>query len=171
MHRTCVFFHAHPDDESLLTAGTMARLSARGHRVVLVVATAGEAGLTGARMSADGLRDLRLAELTASARALGCSRINLLSYADSGLRGEVQHGIGQPEPFAKADVEQAAERLAAVLVEEGAHMVTGYDAHGGYGHPDHVQRSSPAGSAGAVGPALPSERRRPCGIRIRVHSG
>ena len=37
--RTLVVFHAHPDDEALLTAGTMARAAAEGHRVVLVVAT------------------------------------------------------------------------------------------------------------------------------------
>ena len=37
--RTLVVFHAHPDDEALLTAGTMARAAAAGHRVVLVVAT------------------------------------------------------------------------------------------------------------------------------------
>ena len=37
MSRTLVAFHAHPDDEALLTAGTMARLAAEGHRVVLVV--------------------------------------------------------------------------------------------------------------------------------------
>ena len=40
-----VSFHAHPDDEALLTAGTLARAVADGHRVVLVVATAGESGL------------------------------------------------------------------------------------------------------------------------------
>ena len=44
MARTLVAFHAHPDDESLLTAGTMAKAAAEGHRVVLVVATAGELG-------------------------------------------------------------------------------------------------------------------------------
>ena len=43
-----VFVHAHPDDEALLTAGTMARAAAEGHRVVLVVATDGAAGLASA---------------------------------------------------------------------------------------------------------------------------
>ncbi|MFI5959377.1 PIG-L deacetylase family protein [Cryptosporangium sp. NPDC051539] len=43
--RTIVAFHAHPDDEALLTGGTLARATAGGHRVVLVVATSGEAGL------------------------------------------------------------------------------------------------------------------------------
>ena len=52
MPHTVVFFHAHPDDEALLTSGTMATLSAQGHRVVLVVATAGEAGLAADELTA-----------------------------------------------------------------------------------------------------------------------
>ena len=43
--RTLVFVHAHPDDEALLTAGTMAKAAQEGHRVILIVATDGEAGL------------------------------------------------------------------------------------------------------------------------------
>ena len=34
---TLVAFHAHPDDEVALTAGTMAAAASAGHRVVLVV--------------------------------------------------------------------------------------------------------------------------------------
>jgi GlcNAc-PI de-N-acetylase len=41
---TIVAFHAHPDDEVLLTGGTLARLAAEGHRVVIVVATDGVMG-------------------------------------------------------------------------------------------------------------------------------
>ena len=41
---TVVFLHAHPDDEAIATAGTMAGLAADGHRVVLVTATGGELG-------------------------------------------------------------------------------------------------------------------------------
>ncbi|HWS46762.1 MAG TPA: PIG-L family deacetylase, partial [Acidimicrobiia bacterium] len=44
MPYTLVTFHAHPDDEAIATAGTMARAKAEGHRVVLVVATRGELG-------------------------------------------------------------------------------------------------------------------------------
>ena len=42
---TLVSFHAHPDDEVLYTGGTLARAAAEGHRVVLAVATNGDAGL------------------------------------------------------------------------------------------------------------------------------
>ena len=52
---TVVSFHAHPDDEALLTAGTLARASAEGHRVVLVVATSGEAGLAAGHPDAEEL--------------------------------------------------------------------------------------------------------------------
>jgi LmbE family N-acetylglucosaminyl deacetylase len=132
---TVVSFHAHPDDEALLTGGTLARAVAEGHRVVLVVATAGEAGLAappfGTR-SALGAR--RQSELARSASALGCQRVEVLPYADSGMDGRA----GGEQAFARADPEEAARRLAALLDEEAADVLTGYDPAGGYGHPDHV---------------------------------
>ena len=42
---TIVSLHAHPDDEALLCGGWLARRAALGDRVVLVVATDGDAGL------------------------------------------------------------------------------------------------------------------------------
>ena len=39
----------------------------------------------------------------------------------------------------KADRDEAAKRLAAILVEEEADVLTTYDDNGGYGHPDHIQ--------------------------------
>jgi LmbE family N-acetylglucosaminyl deacetylase len=147
--RSCVFFHAHPDDEALLTAGTMARLAAQGIRVVLVVATAGENGLATSAPGA-GLGDQRLAELQASARLLGCARVEHLGYGDSGVDGKATAEPGAPEPFATADAMKAALRLSELLVEENAQLVTGYDAAGGYGHPDHVQVHRVAAQAAAL---------------------
>lgn len=132
-----VSFHAHPDDEALLTAGTLAKAVGDGHRVVLVMATAGESGLAAADLPGDlSLGDHRLDELTASARVIGCARVVMLGYGDSGLHGTANADC---QPFAHADVEQAAQRLAAVLREESADVLTTYDPAGGYGHPDHVQ--------------------------------
>ena len=83
---TVVFFHAHPDDEALLTSGTMAKLAAQGHRVVLVVATAGEAGLAADELTADGGSATDgWPNCEASAAALGVHRLEVLGYADSGL--------------------------------------------------------------------------------------
>lgn len=130
--RTLVFVHAHPDDEALLTAGTMARAAAEGHRVVLVVATDGSAGLTSDAFR-DGLGATRRAELDASAAALGVARTVSLDYPDSGLHGENADG------FAHAGRFTVARRIATLCDEEGAQVLVGYDASGGYGHPDHVQ--------------------------------
>lgn len=148
--RTIVSFHAHPDDEALLTAGTLARAAAAGHRVVLVTATAGEVGLAatefgqGARLAAH-----RRTELDLSAQAIGAARVELLGYADSGLHGEVEPADGV-RPFARADVAEAAALLAEILVEERADVLTSYDPAGGYGHPDHVQVHHVAAAAAAL---------------------
>ena len=137
MPYTLVVFHAHPDDEALLTAGTMARASSEGHRVVLVVATAGGVGLVSSDFLADGesLAQRRTAELRRSGTALGCARTVVLGYADSGLDG----GGGDGDTFAGADVEAVAGQLADVLRSERADALVHYDPAGGYGHPDHVQ--------------------------------
>jgi LmbE family N-acetylglucosaminyl deacetylase len=133
---TIVAFHAHPDDEALLTGGLLARSSAEGHRVVLVTATAGERGLT-SDLDGDGdrLADVRMAELAASAEILGCARVVGLGFADSGLHPDPD----DPSAFVHQDTVRCAAALAEVLREERADVLTTYDAHGGYGHPDHVQ--------------------------------
>jgi LmbE family N-acetylglucosaminyl deacetylase len=137
--RTAVFFHAHPDDEALLTAGTMAMLAAEGHRVVLVVATAGERGLADLAPG-EALGKARMAELHESAAVLGCARVVRLGYADSGLGAGGGGADDRPgNAFIDADSEEAAQRLASVLKDEGADLLTSYDPAGGYGHPDHVQ--------------------------------
>lgn len=125
----------------MLTAGTLARAAAEGHRVVLVVATAGEAGLTGAATaSGPALAERRVAELHRSAEALGCARVEVLGYPDSGSGpGSPAGAPGGPAPFAALDPRDPAERLAGILREESAEVLTVYDEHGGYGHPDHVQ--------------------------------
>ncbi len=126
-----VSFHAHPDDEALLTAGTLARVAAEGHRVVLVVATRGEAGLSDVGPGS-ALGDRRADELDRSAAALGCARVIRLDYPDSGMHNEHRG-------FASMPVEEPAERLAEILRAERADALTVYDRNGGYGHPDHVQ--------------------------------
>lgn len=130
---TIVSFHAHPDDEVLLTGGTLARAAAEGHRVVLVVATDGAAGLAADALRPD-LARRRADELAASAAALGVARVVSLGHPDSGSAGEPT-----PGGFATLDVDTAAADLAAVLRAEAADVLTVYDPAGGYGHRDHVQ--------------------------------
>ncbi|MBO0820510.1 MAG: PIG-L family deacetylase, partial [Nocardiopsaceae bacterium] len=126
---TVIVFHAHPDDEVLLTGGTIAMLAAQGHRVVVVMAC------DGAVTAPNG----RLDEFRVSAGVLGAARAEYLGYADSG------HGaLLYPDPpgrvrFVRADPDEAAARLAALIREEDASLLLSYDARGGYGHRDHVK--------------------------------
>jgi LmbE family N-acetylglucosaminyl deacetylase len=154
-----VSFHAHPDDEALLTGGTLARLAAEGHRVIIAVACDGVMGeATGPEGAA------RLNELQSSASALGVARVEHLGYADSGA-GPILY----PDPpdrarFVRADVDEAAIRLADILQREDADLLMSYDRAGGYGHPDHVRvhevgqrAASMAGGMRVVEATLPRE--------------
>jgi LmbE family N-acetylglucosaminyl deacetylase len=134
--RTVVFFHAHPDDEAIFTGGTMALLAASGWRVVLVLATAGEQGLTSALVGPEvPLAVRRMAETAQAAECLGAQRIEFLGYHDSGVDGSGDRPVGA---FADAPLHEAAARLAGILAEERAAALVGYDARGIYGHIDHV---------------------------------
>ncbi len=102
-------------------------------------ATRGELGTPVEGVLAEGeqLALRRTAECYRSAEVLGVSRVEFLGYVDSGSIGETTHD--DPWTFWRADVDHAANRLAAVLREESADLLTTYDDHGGYGHPDHIQ--------------------------------
>ncbi|MBP2352497.1 LmbE family N-acetylglucosaminyl deacetylase [Kribbella aluminosa] len=132
---TLVAFHAHPDDEALLMGGTLARLAAEGHRVVLAVATDGEAGASASSYRAGpGLAAFRRDELERSATALGCARVVRFGFKDSGSSGPPAEG-----GFSTLPAAEAAQPLIELLQEEQADALTIYDPAGGYGHPDHRQ--------------------------------
>lgn len=117
----------------------MAAAAAAGHRVVLVIATRGERGEVAPDVLADGemLWERRITETMSSAALLGVQRVEFLGYIDSGMMGEPTNDF--PYSFWRTDVDHAAHRLAAILAEESADVLTVYDDHGGYGHPDHIQ--------------------------------
>jgi LmbE family N-acetylglucosaminyl deacetylase len=129
---TIVAFHAHPDDEVLLTGGTIARLAAEGHRIVIVMATNGE-------IWPGEHQGRRLAELRASAAILGADKAVHLGYADSGHGPVLFDDPPGGTRFARADAEEAAGKLAGLLTEERADLLLSYDSQGGYGHRDHVR--------------------------------
>jgi LmbE family N-acetylglucosaminyl deacetylase len=136
---TLVSFHAHPDDESIACGGVLRKASDEGHQVVLVVATRGERGEVPDGFLAGGeeLWQRRVRETSAAAEILGAHRVEFLGYLDSGMMGTPENQA--PGSFWTAPVDEAAGKLAALLDETRADVLTCYDDNGGYGHPDHIQ--------------------------------
>ncbi|MEC9395863.1 MAG: PIG-L family deacetylase [Actinomycetota bacterium] len=136
---TIVFLHAHPDDESLASGGTMALLSDAGHRVILVVATRGEEGepVPGVLAPGEALEDRRTDEVQEAARIIGVARVAFLGYRDSGMADDPANA--HPDCFWQADVDEAVARLDEALADDDPDLLVAYDPNGGYGHPDHIQ--------------------------------
>ena len=143
-----LFVHAHPDDESINNGATMAKYAAQGTRVTLVTCTRGELGEIipprYAHLAADRedrLGEHRETELAAAMRELGVEDHRFLGepgeYRDSGMMGT--DGNELPESFWRADLDEAAERLANVIREVRPRILVTYNEIGGYGHPDHIQ--------------------------------
>lgn len=142
-----LFVHAHPDDESITTGGTIAALVAAGADVRVITCTLGEEGeVLGDEFAglvadhADQLGGYRICELASALRALGAGRPRFLGGAgrwrDSGMAGtpSAEH----PRAFVRSGRE-AVDELVHVLDEFRPHLVVTYDPRGGYGHPDHIR--------------------------------
>lgn len=93
----------------------MAAAADAEHRVVLVLATRGEHGEVDDGFLAEGetLAEWREQEAHAAAGLLGVEEVVFLDYVDSGMMGTPENDLAGS--FWGADVEEAAERLAAVL--------------------------------------------------------
>jgi N-acetyl-1-D-myo-inositol-2-amino-2-deoxy-alpha-D-glucopyranoside deacetylase len=156
--RRLLLVHAHPDDETLTTGGTMARYAADPDTAVtLVTCTLGEQGevippelaLLGPE-HADQLGGYRVGELAAACAALGVRDHRYLGGAgrwrDSGM-ALAGHGVRaalpavlHPRAFAApAAFAEQVDELAAVLDEVRPQVVVSYGPDGGYGHPEHVR--------------------------------
>lgn len=138
-----LFVHAHPDDESMGTGGTIARLVAEGVRVDLVTCTDGAEGeihdLTlDVEEARPRLAHIRAGELACSIEALGGGAIHhhLLAYRDSGMMGTDANA--HPDSFWQADVGEATRRLVEIVQRARPAVIASYDENGNYGHPDHI---------------------------------
>ncbi len=135
--------HAHPDDESSKGAGSVALYHAEGIRTVLVCCTGGEEGevlnpaLDTPEVHAR-LADLRREELAGAARVIGYDEVVMLGYRDSGMAGSEAND--NPASFARAPLEEAVERLVAVVRRARPQVMVVYgDEQSGYPHPDHLR--------------------------------
>jgi N-acetyl-1-D-myo-inositol-2-amino-2-deoxy-alpha-D-glucopyranoside deacetylase len=153
--RRLVVVHAHPDDETLWTGGTIARYVAAGVAVTVVTCTLGEQGevltdeLRGlAADAADQLGGYRVAELRAACAVLGVTDQRFLGgigrWRDSGMvaqpgaRASAPADL-HPRAFAAGRLEDQVDALVEVLDQVRPQVVVSYGPDGGYGHPDHVR--------------------------------
>ncbi|MFN0028212.1 MAG: PIG-L deacetylase family protein [Acidimicrobiales bacterium] len=134
---TLLFLHAHPDDEAILTAATLAKAAWLGLRTVVVYGTRGDAGETNVDLGGTTLGERRTAEAEAACAGLGVARVEWLDYADSGMAGTATNA--NPAAFCNAGVEQVVNQVIERLAGERMGVVVGYDRNGTYGHPDHLQ--------------------------------
>jgi N-acetyl-1-D-myo-inositol-2-amino-2-deoxy-alpha-D-glucopyranoside deacetylase len=124
--KTVLAVFAHPDDESLMCGGTLARLADAGIRTVLICGSHGERGsVSDPTLVADSdLGSVRLAELRAAADVLGIGEVIALDHKDGDLRW---HDV----PEFHADIVAAIEsyRPSAVIT---------FAENGLYWHLDHI---------------------------------
>jgi N-acetyl-1-D-myo-inositol-2-amino-2-deoxy-alpha-D-glucopyranoside deacetylase len=168
-----LFVHAHPDDETIDTGGTIATLIDRGAWVTVLTCTRGERGevmsveFEPALESPDSMAALRMAELTAAMKILGVTDHRYLGdrdarftgrdarrYGDSGMawgaKGARPTGEFDPASLDGADIGEVAADVAAVLLDVSPSVVVSYDERGGYGHPDHIRAHDAARRAAEI---------------------
>lgn len=134
--------HAHPDDETIGTGGTMAKAVSDGHRVVLVTCTRGEMGeiVVPELDTPDNHRrlgELRAVELERAMGALGVTEWENLGYRDSDMMG--RSGNRDARCFWQANLDEAVGRLVFLVRTYRPDVMTTYNDFGGYGHPDHIR--------------------------------
>lgn len=122
---TLVAVFAHPDDETFICGGTLAKYAAEGHKIVLVCATKGEMGRRMGippTVTRETLAPQREQELRNACHALGVRELAFLGYRDKTL--EIQ-------PFAEL-VNVVLHQLER---EQPEVVVTFHEQFGG--HADH----------------------------------
>lgn len=131
-------FLAHPDDESFGIGGTLAKYARAGVDAHYLCATRGESGtVDDHRMEGfTDVAELRDGELACASKALGLKSYEYFGYRDSGMQGSKHNE--HADSFAQANVDEAAQRLAGVVLRLRPDVIITHDQYGGYGHPDHI---------------------------------
>ena len=117
---------AHPDDESLMMGGTLARYAREGVEISLLCATRGEWGSISDPTLAtrENLAEIREGELRAACSVLGVSHLHFLDCPD----GDVNHTYW-PE---------VEEKIVGHIRQLRPDVIVTFGPDGLYGHPDHI---------------------------------
>lgn len=122
-----LFFHPHPDDEAVFTAGLMAKLASKGAKVLSVTITKGEASTL--RFGCEDDEDLatcRTKELSKALKILGVDKYEIWDVPD----GKIFENRKNVRKKIKVKVKKF----------NPDHIIT-LEPSGIYGHPDHVALS------------------------------
>lgn len=116
---------AHPDDEAWSMAGLMMRARVNGQRVHLVTATRGEAGNIDGYNDCDRqeLAQMREKEMQGSLECIGGVTHQWLDYIDGTMK--------------QADMEEAVQKLVAIIKEQRPDTIITFEPNGITGHDDH----------------------------------
>lgn len=118
---------AHPDDESLMMGGALAKYANEGVETYLLMATKGEKGRFGVDRGAPGIEVVgktRQQELLSAAEALKMKEVSFLGYMDGSLD--------------KSDPEEIIRKIALHIRRVRPQVMVSFGPDGAYGHPDHV---------------------------------
>lgn len=130
-NRRCILgVFAHPDDETFLAGGTLAKYATSGWEVFLLCATHGEAGRRGPNegLSMEEFAAVRRQELERACAALGIHAPLFLACADQQL--------------ARNCWQAAMEESAQIIARLRPDIVVTFGPDGVSGHPDHVALST-----------------------------
>lgn len=148
VHRSILAVFAHPDDETFLAGGTLAKYAAAGHEVSIVCATFGELGRRGdfESLSRMEFAHMRRMEMEAACDALGVRRVEFLGCADQQLASECWNA--------------ATKEIVGFIRSLRPQVIVTFGPDGVSGHPDHIAISQIVTSAfwGAATPKAASER-------------
>lgn len=126
MPRRLLALFAHPDDESRIVGGTLARYASEGVDVSLVVATRGEEGSCGEPplCTPEELPQIRERELREACALLGVADLTILDYRDGSLAT-----IDRPELIG---------HLVAAIRRVRPHVILTFGPEGRTLHSDHI---------------------------------
>ena len=122
-----VFFHAHPDDESFLSAGLINKLVAMGRECVVVYGAA-------ALVFDQPKTVIRQSEAKAALDCLGVKTILYLDFC------EPQYNNLNAKPFVQQKIDYLSQNLFTLLNTNQINtpfVLISYDENGGYGNKDH----------------------------------
>ena len=117
---------AHPDDPEFSSGGTIARWTAAGAEVHLIVVTDGPKGTSDRTMAPERLAAIRMTEQRGAAKALGVEEVHFLGYVD----GEVMANLALRHLITR---QIRLLRPDTVITHDPARMY--YDGY--INHPDH----------------------------------